>query len=129
MPEIDISGPFHMANNSKTTDRHSEASPWPILVALGLAISETGVFLGIRPMSVGGLLLFVGSVAGILQESGFIVRFGRAVGVQSVALIGIGVTLISVNQAGATVRGQSIIVAGAICLLAVSLGVAYTRME
>lgn len=118
-----------MADELEPTDQHHGASPWPIFVALGVAISETGIFLGIRPLSVGGLLVFVGSVAGILQESGFIAHFERAVGVQGVALTGIGLALISVNQTGSTVRGQSIIIAGATCLIAVSLGLAYTRIK
>ena len=49
----------------------SKASPWPLFVALGLAVGEVGVFMGLYPVAVGGLLLFVGSVAGIVQEAGY----------------------------------------------------------
>lgn len=105
----------------------SGGSPWPIFVALGVTLSEVGVLFGIRSVTVGGLLLFVGTVAGILRESGYIVRPERAVGVQGVALVGIGLALTAVNQAGSTVRGQSITLAGAISLLAVPLWLAYAR--
>ncbi|WP_435195313.1 DUF7541 family protein [Natronomonas sp. EA1] len=48
------------------------ASAWPIFVALGLAISEVGVFMGLYPVAVLGLLLFAGSVAGIVHEAGYV---------------------------------------------------------
>lgn len=56
------------------SDQYRKASPWPLFVALGLAVSEVGVVLGLAPVSVGGLLLFGGSIAGILQESGYVER-------------------------------------------------------
>lgn len=56
------------------SDQYRKASPWPLFVALGLAVSEVGVVLGVGPVAVGGLLLFGGSVAGILQEAGYVER-------------------------------------------------------
>ncbi|MFB6307792.1 MAG: hypothetical protein ABEH35_00540 [Haloarculaceae archaeon] len=56
------------------SDRYRMASPWPLFVALGLVLSEVGVVLGIFPVAVFGLLLFGGSVAGILTESGYAAR-------------------------------------------------------
>ena len=53
------------------SDQYRRASPWPLFVALGLALSEVGVFIGVFPVAVFGLLLFGGSVAGILTESGY----------------------------------------------------------
>lgn len=54
------------------SDQYARASPWPIPVVLGIVISEIGiVFDGLLPVAVGGLLLFAGSVVGILRESGF----------------------------------------------------------
>lgn len=116
-----------MADEITNVDQQPGASPWPIFVVLGLALSEIGVFLGIRPISVGGLLLFVSTVAGSLRESGNIVRPERAVGLQGGVLLGTGLTLITINQTGTTVRGQSITIAGAISLLAVLLWLAYAR--
>lgn len=56
------------------SEQYRKASPWPLFVALGLAVSEVGVVLGLAPVAVGGLLLFGGSVAGILQEAGYVER-------------------------------------------------------
>lgn len=53
------------------SDQYRRASPWPLFVALGLALSEIGVFIGVFPVAVFGLLLFGGSIAGILTESGY----------------------------------------------------------
>ena len=53
------------------SDRYRMASPWPLFVALGFALSEVGIVLGVFPIAVGGVLLFGGSVAGILTESGY----------------------------------------------------------
>lgn len=54
------------------SDQYSRASPWPVFVALGLALSEVGIVMALFPLAVGGLLLFAGSVTGILQESGYV---------------------------------------------------------
>ena len=92
-------------------------------------MSEAGVFLGLRPISVTGLLLFVGTVSGILRESGYITHLGRAIGVQGGALIAIGISLILIDQMGTTVRGQSIVIAGIISLIGAALWVVYIRIQ
>ena len=56
------------------SDQYRTASPWPVFIALGLALSEVGVFVGLFPVAVFGLILFGGSVAGILTESGYATR-------------------------------------------------------
>lgn len=117
-----------MIDDVTADEQRTKTSPWPIFIALGVALSEVGVLFGIRPVSVVGLLLLVGSVAGILHESGYITHPDRAVGVQGVALIGIGLALVAVNQAGSTVRGQSIAIAGTISLFVVSFRQLYTRV-
>ena len=91
-------------------------SPWPMVVALGLALSEVGVFIGFRSVAVAGLLMFVGAVAGILTESGYISRPGRAVTLMALALIIIGVALVTQHGTGTPVRGQSITIAGVLSL-------------
>lgn len=88
------------------------ASPWPLFVALGLALSEVGVVLGLRPVSVAGLLLFSGSVAGILADSGYVSHPARAGGATGVALVLVGGALLTVHRAGTTFRGRSIVIAG-----------------
>jgi hypothetical protein len=56
------------------SDQYRTESPWPVFVALGLALSEIGVFIGLFPVAVFGLILFGGSIAGILTESGYVER-------------------------------------------------------
>ena len=60
-----------MNEESGLSDQYQRASPWPLFVALGLAVSEVGVFVGLFPVAVFGLLLLGGSVAGIVTESGY----------------------------------------------------------
>jgi hypothetical protein len=60
------------------SDQYRKASAWPVFVAFGFVFSEVGVILGLFPVTVGGLLLFGGSVAAILRESGYITRPWRA---------------------------------------------------
>ena len=103
------------------------ASPWPLFVAIGFALSEVGVVLGLRPVSVAGLLLFVGSVAGILTEAGYISGPAKAIGVQAFVLVGIGILLITETQTGTTIRGQSIAIAGILCLVGALLWVGFVR--
>lgn len=56
------------------SDQYRTSSPWPIIVVLGFVFSELGLLFNVFPVAVGGLLLFVGSVAGILLESGYAKR-------------------------------------------------------
>lgn len=68
------------------SDQYRTASPWPVFVALGLVLSEIGVFIGLFPVAVFGLILFGGSIAGILTESGYVTRPWPT-------LVGIGIVL------------------------------------
>lgn len=106
-----------------------------MFVAIGLAISEVGVVLALLPLAVGGLLLFAGSVAGILAESGHVdspwpllaglgvVLFvlGTGVYLYSGAPVSVAV-VIETLEVGQTVayRGVSIVTAG---LLAVAVAI------
>jgi len=76
------------------------ASPWPVFVAVGLAVSEIGVFLdGLYPLAVAGLLLFVGSVAGIVSEAGYVDRPWRLLGALGAVLVVAG-ALVVYSQVG-----------------------------
>lgn len=79
------------------SDRYRKASPWPFFVALGVVVSEVGVVLGLFPVTVAGLLLFGGTVAGILRESGYVGRPARALATLGALLFGIGVLAIVLN--------------------------------
>lgn len=116
-----------MPDGFVTRKQRTEGSPWPFLLAVGLATSEVGILLGLRPLSVGGLLLFVGSVAGMVRDAGYLVHLDRAVSVQGIVLVAVGVALIMRSATGSTVRGQSIAIAGVLSLLAIPLRLVYAR--
>jgi len=75
------------------SDQYRMASPWPVFVALGLTVSEVGIVVGVFSVAVGGLLLFGGSVAGILKESGYVERLWASLATFGLALLGIGAAL------------------------------------
>ena len=81
-----------MDDETGLSDQYRMASPWPVFVALGLALSEIGVFIGLFPVAVFGLILFGGSIAGILTESGYVERPWPT-------MLGVGVALIVIAAA------------------------------
>lgn len=99
------------------SDQYRTASPWPVFVALGLALSEIGVFIGLFPVAVFGLILFGGSIAGILTESGYVERPWPT-------LLGVGVVLalLSVGLAVAYVPAAEFVVSN------VGEGPVFTRL-
>jgi hypothetical protein len=114
-----------------------KASPWPLFVALGLAVGEVGVFMGLYPVAVAGLLLFVGSVAGIVTEAGYTEAPWRLLGGLGVVLVALGIWVVSTQIAAGSVdawvaavaaddtivlRGFSIAAAGVIALAASGAG-------
>ena len=116
-----------MSNESNTSSSPVRTSPWPPFVAISFALSEVGVLLNLRPVSVGGLLLFVGSITGMVTESKYRSRSTLAAGLQGIALVGIGSVLIIQNQTGTTIRGQSIVIAGVLVLFSTLLWRGYLR--
>jgi hypothetical protein len=114
-----------------------KASPWPLFVALGLAVGEVGVFMGLYPVAVAGLLLFVGSVAGIVTEAGYTERPWRLLGGLGVVLVILGLWVVSTQITAGSVdawiaavatddtivlRGFSIAAAGVVTLAASGAG-------
>jgi hypothetical protein len=79
------------------SDQYRKASPWPMLVAFGFVISEVGVVLGYFPVTVGGLLLFGGTVAGILSESGYVKNTWRSLVALGTFLVAFGALTIGLN--------------------------------
>jgi hypothetical protein len=78
-------------------ERYRKASPWPLLVALGVVLSEVGVVLGVFAVAVGGLVLFGGTVAGVLRESGYVAAAAAALAVLGVARVGSGAAAVLLN--------------------------------
>jgi hypothetical protein len=79
------------------SEQYRKASPWPMLVAFGFVISELGVLLGIFPIAVGGLLLFTGTVAGILNESEYVTRAWLSIAVIAAILTVLGGLAVGLN--------------------------------
>lgn len=108
------------------SDQYGRASPWPVFVALGLAISEVGVFLNLFIVAVFGLLLFGGSIAGILTESGYTARpwptllgFGAVLAVLGLAIVTwqfdlADLTIANFGQNGILSRSVAVLAAGVI---------------
>ena len=117
------------------SDRN-RASAWPVFVALGLAVGEVGVVLALYPVAVAGLLLFVGSVAGIVAEAGYVERPWPLLAGLGVVLLAFGAWIVSTQvpptpggwlaALGSTdtvvLRGFSIVIAGGIAVLAAGAG-------
>ncbi|ELZ20583.1 cox cluster protein [Halosimplex carlsbadense 2-9-1] len=85
------------------SDQYRTASPWPLLVAVGFALAEIGVFLGVFPLAVGGVLLLGGSVAGILGESGYASRPWRALALLGAGFAALGGLLVATQVPGSSV--------------------------
>lgn len=110
-----------MDENPGLSDQYRMASPWPLFVALGLPIAELGLLFGIIPLAVGGVILFGGSIAGMLGESGYVETPWRALGVIALLAVVLGVVLVYVDPmtpAPLSARGYATVGAGLFMLLA-----------
>ncbi|WP_238330828.1 DUF7541 family protein [Haloglomus irregulare] len=87
--------PESPARTSAEEEGPTRTSVWPLVVAMGLTVSEVGVFMGVYPLAVGGLVLFVASVAGITHEAGYTGRPWRLAGALGVVLVAVGVWMVS----------------------------------
>jgi hypothetical protein len=107
------------------SDQYRRASPWPVFVAFGLVVAEVGVFLNLFAVAVFGLLLFGGSIAGILTESGYTTRpWPTLLGFGAVlALAGAGVVLWQVPIAEVTLQnfGQDGVLSRSVAVAAAGL--------
>lgn len=87
----------------------SNRTPWPVLLAFGIAVAELGVFLGYVVVAIPGVLLFGGSLAGGVAEAGY-TRRPRSLAVSGALLAALGA--LTVFATALTVRGLSILVGG-----------------
>lgn len=116
------------------SEEYRMASPWPLFVALGFALTEVGVFIGLFPVAVAGILLLGGSVTGILRESGYVTRTWRVLGGLGVGFALIGVAVVAAapgavdpgsvlaDPGGVVGRGLAIVVAGVMLVAAGATG-------
>ncbi|MFC4544615.1 hypothetical protein ACFO5R_22030 [Halosolutus amylolyticus] len=122
-----------MADHTTRTDDRTTASPWPFLLAVSLVLSEVGILVGLGPLAVGGLVLFVASVAGFVAESNHVTSpwpIAAGLGIVFVAggtfLYAVGTDLLTIAGSDALVglatRGTAIAVAGAFAVLGAVIG-------
>jgi hypothetical protein len=106
------------------SEQYRKASPWPLFIALGVPISEIGLVFDIFPVAVGGLLLFCGCIAGLLQESGYVAAPWNALGVMALLLFAAGGWVLVTNPGGIdlTHRAYAMIASGGILVAAVVAG-------
>ncbi|CCQ32155.1 cox cluster protein [Halorhabdus tiamatea SARL4B] len=93
--------------NVQTPSRR--ASPWPLFVALGFALSELGVFIGLYPVAVGGILLLGASVAGILRESRYASNLWRPIAGLGVVFVVLGGIVVATQIDPGTVEVASLL--------------------
>lgn len=106
--------------------RVHRVSAWPPFIALGFAVAEIGIVLNLVPLSIGGLILFGGSVTGILKETNYVqsrfwpllimgaifVGFGGLMWTSQVSTMSIGTLIGATETSTIAVRGEAIVVAG-----------------
>ncbi|TQQ83386.1 cox cluster protein [Halonotius terrestris] len=107
------------------SDQYRKASPWPLFIALGVPISEIGLVFNVFPVAVGGLLLFCGCVAMMLQEAGYVTTPWPALGGMALLLFVVGAAVFYVDpQVGRdmTMRAYAILASGVVLVAGVIAG-------
>ncbi|PSQ44703.1 cox cluster protein [Halobacteriales archaeon SW_7_68_16] len=119
-----------MDENPGVEGTYRTASPWPVLIAVGLAVAEVGVVFPLYPLAVGGLLLFLGSVVGILRETGYVDDPWPALVYGGVVLIVLGTVIYRLTTGGfavdeatlstatGAIRGVAVVIAGTLAIVA-----------
>jgi len=86
--------------SERMADEYDKTSPWPIVVVLGLVCSEIGLLFGVYPVAVAGLVMFVGSVSGIVHEAGYVLSPWRLLVGLGGALAVLGLVIVSLRADG-----------------------------
>ncbi|HMB49448.1 MAG TPA: cox cluster protein [Natronoarchaeum rubrum] len=132
-----------MTEEPGLSDQYRKSSPWPLLIALGLPLSEIGVILGLYPVAVGGLLLLLGSIAGILRETEYVGSPWPVFAGMSAVLIVVGIGVffyvggslglgggaLTFDGSSLALRGLSIATAGVIGVVGAVIGRSRTRAQ
>lgn len=136
-----------MAQGTTMTDSSStgvgeqfrRASAWPPFVAIGLAISEVGVVLNLVPVSIGGILLFGGSLAGILVDASITESPWPSLGAIGVVFGALGGVMWAsqlqqytlsrlfavANTNAIAMRGEAVVAAGALLFVGAVIGIVF----
>jgi hypothetical protein len=99
------------------SDQYRRASPWPPFVALGIPVAEIGILFDVFVVAVGGLLLFCGSLTGMIKEAGYAETAWRPFFIFAALLIAVGAALVF-TEVNLVTRGYAIITAGALLAVA-----------
>jgi|GEM_PF-169545 len=111
--------------------RVDRVSPWPPFVAAGLAVTEIGIVMNLVGLSIGGILLFGGSVAGILTETEYasspwtplvilgtlFLGFGGYMWATQVPLYTIDAFLAAAASNAIAMRGEAIVIGGGLLVI------------
>ncbi len=111
--------------------RIHRVSPWPPFVAAGFAVAEIGIVLNLVSLAIGGIILFGGSVSGILNETKYakspwrpllalgaiFVAFGGIMWASQVQSITIEALLAIVETNTIAMRGEAVVIAGSLLVL------------
>lgn len=99
------------------SDQYRMASPWPFFVALGIPLAELGILFDVFAVAVAGLLLFCGSLTGMVREAGYVETVWRPLVVLAVPLVAAG-SVLAFTDVNLVTRGYAIITAGGLLALA-----------
>jgi hypothetical protein len=110
------------------SDRYRMSSPWPLFVALGIPIAEVGIVFGLFPLSVGGLLLFGGSAAGMATEVGYAKTPWRALAGAAVPFAALGLAFVY-TAINLPTRGFAILAAAGILVAVGAAGTLFAREQ
>ena len=113
-----------MSEEPGLSDQYRKSSPWPLLIALGLPLSEIGIILGLYPIAVGGLLLLLGSIAGILRETEYVRSPWPVFAGMSAVLVAVGIAVFVWIGGSVAFDGGPVIVGGSLALRALSIATA-----
>ncbi|MFB6081752.1 MAG: cox cluster protein [Halanaeroarchaeum sp.] len=117
--------------------RYGKMSAWPPFVAIGFAISEVGVVMNLPSLSVGGILLFGGSLAGILTDAGYVESpwpsmglvgglfsvFGGLIWASQLQTYTLSRLLAVAGENAIAMRGEAVLVAGILLVLGAIVGI------
>lgn len=111
-----------MTDRSAETEQPPTSSPWPVLIAAGLVLSEVGILVDVLPIAIGGLVLFASSVTGFIAEPGHVsspwplaIGFGALFVVLGAGLYAVGTEQVvagSNDPFGLATRGVALAAAG-----------------
>jgi hypothetical protein len=116
-----------MTDGSTETEQPPTSSPWPVLIAAGLALSEIGILVDVLPVAIGGLVLLASSVTGFITESGHVSSpWPLAIGFGALfVVLGAGLYAVGTEQVAAgsddpfslATRGVAIVAAGLVTIV------------